>query len=149
MMQRPLVMVLGDQLVWPHPLIDDGCVVVMAEVLGEVTRYPNHVQRVALFLSAMRHYRARLEEHEVDVDYRELCSDGPRSLADALRQAIVTHKPSCVRLIEPGRWDLKLELEAVCSDQATALEWVEHPGFFLKRADFDEWATGRKRFLLE
>jgi hypothetical protein len=66
-----LVPLLGDQLSLDTPALraasPDDTVVVMAEVPAEIERYPNHKQRVVMFLSAMRHFRDELRERGLTV----------------------------------------------------------------------------------
>jgi deoxyribodipyrimidine photolyase-related protein len=59
---RHLVLVLGDQLSHDSPAldgIDPACDrVLMIEARGEATHVWSHKARIALFLSAMRHFAA-------------------------------------------------------------------------------------------
>jgi len=61
---RHLVLVLGDQLSHDSPALDGidpaGDRVLMIEARGEATHVWSHKARIALFLSAMRHFAAEL-----------------------------------------------------------------------------------------
>ena len=73
---RNLVVVLGDQLSFEldafrsfNPELD---AVWMAESAAEAKHVWSHKQRIALFLSAMRHFRAELETNGIRVFYTDL-----------------------------------------------------------------------------
>ena len=91
-MPRNLLLVLGDQLNEASAAFDgfDPAVdaVWMAEVAEESEHVWTHKARIAVFLSAMRHFRERLRERGISVDYRELrpskAAREPASLAEAL-----------------------------------------------------------------
>ena len=78
---RNLIIILGDQLDPEGPALEGADasqdIVVMAEVAAEVERYPNHKQRVVLFLSAMRHFRDALEARGFKVVYRDIATKNP------------------------------------------------------------------------
>jgi deoxyribodipyrimidine photolyase-related protein len=73
---RNLIVVLGDQLNRDAAAFDgfdaSKDVVWMAEVDAEATQVWSHKQRIALFLSAMRHFRSALRAEGIDVEYTEL-----------------------------------------------------------------------------
>ena len=99
-MPRRLVLVLGDQLD-PTSAAFDGFdrtsdSVWMAEVAEESTHVWTHKARIAVFLSAMRHFRLALAATGIDVDSTELTVEppsgetgrGPSTLADSLLQSL-------------------------------------------------------------
>ncbi|MFX4223724.1 MAG: cryptochrome/photolyase family protein [Thalassobaculum sp.] len=65
--------VLGDQLDRTISCLSDldpnVDVVFMAEVADEATYVPHHPKKIALILSAMRHFAADLESDRIQVDY--------------------------------------------------------------------------------
>ena len=73
---RQLVVVLGDQLDRTSAAFDDfdrtKDVVWMCEARDESVRIPVSLPRIAMFLSAMRHFRVTLESERIRVIYREL-----------------------------------------------------------------------------
>ena len=91
-MTRHLVLVLGDQLDRHGAAFDgfDGSRdrVWMAEVAEESTHVWTHKARIAVFLSAMRHFRSALEQEGIEIDSTELAAepavDEPGTLAAAL-----------------------------------------------------------------
>jgi deoxyribodipyrimidine photolyase-related protein len=151
---RNLIFVLGDQLDPTAAAFDDAepdsDVVIMAEVDAEVKRYPNHVQRVVLFFTAMRHFRDALREQGYKVIYRQIDDETEtESLICFLQEQIRALRPERVVMTEPGRY----ELERACLDMARAegipLEVRPDKHFFCSRYDFKEWASGRKTLVLE
>ena len=77
---RHLVIVLGDQLDNDSAGFDgfdaEQDAVWMAEVAEECTHVWSHKARIAVFLSAMRHFRDALRQRGVTVHYRQLDEAG-------------------------------------------------------------------------
>jgi deoxyribodipyrimidine photolyase-related protein len=68
--------------------------VVMAGVDAEIRPFPNHKQRVALFLSAMRHFRDELRGQGFRVRYQTAEDQGTAgSFPEALAKAIDEEAP--------------------------------------------------------
>ena len=71
-----LILVLGDQLSPEMAALRAGDrardIVVMAEVMAEATDVPHHPQKIALILSAMRHFAAELRAAGWRVAYSTL-----------------------------------------------------------------------------
>lgn len=99
---RRLVLVLGDQLSPELTALDgldpDRDVVLMCETPGEIERVRSHKRRIALFLSAMRHFRDDLRDGGARVRYRELGpqprADEPTSFGAALAEAVAELSPA-------------------------------------------------------
>ena len=94
---RRLNLILGDQLD-RHSLIfndvdsDNDCFW-MAEVREESTHVWSHKQRIALFLSSMRHFAEELREQKFPLIYQALKHHHFESLADALANTLQKEKP--------------------------------------------------------
>lgn len=149
-----LVLLLGDQLSKDTPALRDASlddtVVAMAEVPAEIERYPNHKQRVAMFLSAMRHFRDELRQRGFTVVYQEIGDEnGASSLPEFLERQIAEHSPDRVVMTEPGRYGLREELRQVCEDAGVACEIREDDHFLASHQEFDDWAEGRKTLTME
>lgn len=147
---RHLIVVLGDQLD-RHSAAFDGfdarqdCVW-LCEALEESTRVPVSRPRIALFLSAMRHFRAALEGEGLRVHYHSLDA-GMSSLAAALAADIARLQPSRVIMVEAGEWGIRESLRTVCPDGL--LEEREDRHFLCPHADFRRHAQGRKQLRME
>jgi deoxyribodipyrimidine photolyase-related protein len=153
---RDLILVLGDQLDRHAPTLQHldpaRDAVALVEVEGEATLYPNHIQRVALFLLAMRAFTADLRAVGVTVHHltlEETRALGLTTFGEALDHLLVTLKPTRVRMLEAGRWGLENTLGAVCAGRSVPWEVVEDPHFLCSRTAFAAWARGRKVFLME
>ncbi len=140
-----LILVLGDQLDRNSAAFDgfdpEHDVVWMAEVHAEAVAVWNHKARIALFLSAMRHFRVWLEGRGWTVDYQELRKG---SLASELKRAMARHKPEKIVMVEPGEYRVREELLAVAP-----IEIRPDRHFLSSVDDFREHAKGRKQLRME
>ena len=77
---RNLIVVLGDQLDPKSAAFDQfdkaKDAVWMVEVTDEAQHVWSHKARIAVFLSAMRHFRQGLQKRDVNVHYRQLDDRG-------------------------------------------------------------------------
>ncbi len=151
---RQLVVVLGDQLDAQSsafegfdPALD---VVWMAEVAEESTHVWSAKQRIALFLSAMRHFAESLRARGWTVHYTRLDDKGNRgSLAAELTHAIETLKPERLVMTAPGDWRVLQALRGVSAATGKALDIRDDLHFFSTVRDFAAHAKGRKQLRLE
>lgn len=151
---RHLVLVLGDQLD-PASAAWDGFdvsrdAVWMAEVPEESTHVWSHKARIALFLSAMRHFRDAVRARGMVVHYREL--DDPHnagSFSAELAAAIRRLKPQRLIVVEPGEWRVRQGLESAARQAETELEIRPDRHFFCSCDDFQHHARGRKQLRME
>ncbi len=139
---RSLVVVLGDQLEAESSAFDgfdpDSGRVFMAEVSAEGEHVFSHKARIALFLSAMRHFRDDLRARGLDVAYVELAES---TLGAELAKAVERLRPERVVVVEPGEWRVREELlRAVPS-----LEIRPDRHFLSSTADLRAWAKGRRQ----
>lgn len=151
---RALILVLGDQLDRDALVLRESDAstdrIVMAEVDAEIRAFPNHKQRVALFLSSMRHFADDMRDAGWAVTYQSAGdADGSTLLPDFLARMIEEYAPSEVRVTTPGRYELGEAFEKVCTDAGVALRWFEDTHFLSTRQEFAQWAKGRKALTLE
>ena len=103
---RNLILVLGDQLNLDSPVLQNADwqqdAVLMIESAGEATWVWSHKARIALFLSAMRHFAAALRKSGARVHYQSMEDNPASALGDALKEAIKQFKPASVQCVEPG-----------------------------------------------
>ena len=151
---RTLILILGDQLD-PKSAVLKGIdperdLVWMAEVREESERVWSHRARIVLFLSAMRHFRAELEERGIAVRYRALGGPGPESLGELLKYDIQRLNPERVVIVEPGEYGVREALVAACKQSDLELELLPDTHFFDTIQGFRDYAAGRKgRLTLE
>ena len=108
---RTLVLVLGDQLSHDSAAFDgfdpSQDAVLMIEAAGEATHVWSHKARIAVFLSAMRHFRDELRARGFTVHYIGLLDEASTpALIDRLAGALTRLAPRRLRLAEPGEWRL-------------------------------------------
>ncbi|MFN5756696.1 MAG: cryptochrome/photolyase family protein [Planctomycetia bacterium] len=157
-----LILVLGDQLDRKSAAFDGfdrgRDRVWMAEVAEESTHVWTHKARIAVFLSAMRHFRDCLAKERIDVDYTALAAKPgakePPSLAAALLVSLARLKqagfaPERLIVVEPGEWRVQQSLKAAATEAGIPLEIRTDRHFFSSREEFAAHAKGRKQLRLE
>jgi deoxyribodipyrimidine photolyase-related protein len=154
---RNLILVLGDQLDQASAAFDDidtsGDVVWMAEVEEEATHVWCHKLRIALFLSAMRHFRDELTGAKYKVQYHELqehpAKEHGLSFREILRADVKRMEPKRLIVVEPGDWRVRTQLQSVADELCIALEIRPDRHFYCSNEAFAKYAAGRKSLLME
>jgi deoxyribodipyrimidine photolyase-related protein len=151
---RHLVVVLGDQLDHDAAAFDGFDSkqdrIWMAEVAEESTHVWSSKQRIAVFLSAMRHFAQTLRANRMPLDYTTL--DDPAntgSFATELTRAIHRLKPQGLVLTAPGDWRVLESIRQTTAVHKLPLDIREDRHFFSTVRDFAEHAKGRKQIRLE
>ena len=146
---RRLVLVLGDQLDAGSAAFDGfdagRDAVWMAEVDEEATHVWSTKARIAVFLSAMRHFRDALRGEGIPVDYHALGDrKGATDFASELRRAVERLKPDGLVVLQPGEYRVAEALTAAADDLGLDLE-VRPDGHFLCSPEaFAQHTDGRK-----
>jgi len=151
---RHLVIVLGDQLDHDSTALDGFDPardrVWMAEVAQESTHVWSAKPRIAIFLSAMRHFAAELSERHLPLSYARLDdADNTGTLAGELQRAIADLRPQGLILTAPGDWRVLQALRAVAAQAGLPLELRDDTHFFSTVREFAAHAQGRKQLRLE
>lgn len=149
-----LRVILGDQLTRSVAALSDidvdHDIVLMAEVADETRYVPHHKQKIALVLSAMRHFAASLRAEGVRVDYVRLDdADNSGSFSGELARAVARHQPDRVVATEPGEWRVWEMMREWSGLLDVPVEIREDDRFFCSRGRFARWAEGRKAFRME
>jgi len=145
-----LVLVLGDQL---SEGLSALCaadkardVVVMAEVADETGYVPHHPKKIALVLSAMRHFSADLLDAGWTVAYSRLDdAENAGSIAGELLRRAEEHGAHEVIATRPGEWRLFDALDTL----PLQVRVLPDDRFIASLAEFDDWAEGRKELRME
>lgn len=154
---RTLVLVLGDQVDPASAAFDgfdpDRDAIWMAETAEESTHVWSAKQRIAVFLSAMRHFRDQQRALGRTVLYREL-SPTPRpgeatSLADALAADAAEHRPVRLVVVEPGDWRVRASLAAVSQQLGVPLEVRTDRHHLCTVEEFAAHGAGRAQLRME
>ncbi|MDE2417988.1 MAG: cryptochrome/photolyase family protein [Burkholderiales bacterium] len=151
---RNLVIVLGDQLDAESSALQDfdaaQDVVWMAEVREESTHVWSAKQRIAVFISAMRHFADYLRWQGMPLAYTQLDdADNRGTLTLELDHALKQLRPSGLLMTAPGDWRVLQSLRAVAARHKLPLEVRDDTHFFSTVRDFAEFAKGRKQLRLE
>lgn len=150
---RHLVVVLGDQLDVESAAFDGFDPVQdrvwLCEAPAEARYAWSHKARVALFLSAMRHFRAELTERGWPCSYLETDAHPYETLADALAATLDEYAPQRVIGITAGEWRLARDLQRVCAAAGVPLDLRPDRHFLCSTAEFAGWMDGRKVPLME
>ena len=151
---RTLRFVLGDQLSRGLSALADldveRDVVLLVEVHEEATYVPHHRQKIALVLSAMRHFAAELRGKGVAVDYVRL--DDPEntgSFTGELGRALLRHAADRVVVTEPGEWRVFEMMRSWSRAFGRPVEIREDDRFLCSQQRFQAWARGRKALRME
>jgi deoxyribodipyrimidine photolyase-related protein len=151
---RHLVIVLGDQLDKESSALEgfDSTqdVIWMAEVSEESTHVWSAKQRIAVFLSAMRHFAETLRSRCLPLVYIQMDEAGNLgSLPLELSRVIARLQPAALVLSAPGDWRVLQGLRAVAKQHALALDLRDDTHFFSTVREFASHADGRKQLRLE
>ena len=145
-----LVLVLGDQLSHGLSALREADksrdIVVMAEVMDEGTYVPHHPKKIALILSAMRHFAQELRENGWQVAYTRLDDpEASKSITGELMRRGQEYGTSEVIATQPGEWRLIEALE----NAPLTVKQLPDDRFICSLDEFDQWAKGRKELRME
>ncbi|UXH77404.1 cryptochrome/photolyase family protein [Roseateles amylovorans] len=151
---RTLVLVLGDQLDLDASAFDDfdsgQDAVWMAEVAQESRHVWSGQPRIALFLSAMRHFAQALRSAERTLHYTALdAADNAGSLDAQLTVDLQRLRPQRLVMTAPGDWRVLQLIKSVAAAQEVPLEIREDRHFFATVRDFAAHARQRKSLRME
>ncbi|MBI3154267.1 MAG: cryptochrome/photolyase family protein [Burkholderiales bacterium] len=151
---RQLVLVLGDQLDRASSAFDgfDAArdAVWMAEVDAESTHVPSSKARMALFLSAMRHFADELRAEGLALRYRRLDDAANRhTLAGELEAAARALRPQRLVVTEPGEWRVRQALVDAARRLGVAIDIRADRHFLASVDDFAAHAKSRKSLRME
>lgn len=149
-----LRVVLGDQcsasLSALHGLDAARDVVMMAEVRAECTYVRHHKQKIALVLSAMRHFADALREAGATVCYTRL--DDPantQTLAGEVARAARAHGATRIICTHPGEYRVLVDMQSWHSATGLPVEIREDTRFLCGLAQFRDWAGAKKQLRME
>ncbi|MBP5953835.1 cryptochrome/photolyase family protein [Pseudomonas sp. P42] len=145
-----LCLVLGDQLSFDlaslQGLDRERDTVLLVEVMEEASHVPHHPQKIVLVFSAMRHFAQALQEQGFQVQYVRL--DDPQNtgaVPSELQRWHALLKPDELHLTECGDWRLEHSLR----DCGLPIHWHSDSRFLCTRAEFADWAAGKKQLRME
>ncbi|EGD58991.1 deoxyribodipyrimidine photolyase-related protein [Novosphingobium nitrogenifigens DSM 19370] len=149
-----LVPVLGDQLSPAISSLSDrtrkDTVVLMMEV-GQETGYVRHHQaKIALILSAMRHFAQDLRADGWQVDYVRLDDpDNTHSFSGEVERAARRHRARGIQVTEPGEWRVRAMMHEWSATLGLRVRIMPDTRFICPLPDFFQWAAGRSELRME
>jgi deoxyribodipyrimidine photolyase-related protein len=125
-------------------------VVLMAEVRAECTYVRHHKQKIALVLSAMRHFAERLRRRGIRVHYVRLDDHGNTgSLAGEVARLARRLKPGRIVCTHPGEWRVLQDMRGWEDATGLPVEIREDDRFLCPLDRFRAWAGTRKALRME
>ncbi|MEM7525530.1 MAG: cryptochrome/photolyase family protein [Pseudomonadota bacterium] len=153
-MSGTLRLILGDQLTPSVAALQDGDrsadVVLLAEVASEATYVRHHKQKIALIFAAMRGFADELRAGGWRVRYVAL--DDPANTGDLRGEVARALKDEGLRSVvatESGEHRLEADMAGWSDALGAPVEIREDDRFICSRAEFAEWADGRKGLRME
>jgi deoxyribodipyrimidine photolyase-related protein len=150
---RHVVLVLGDQLTFSSLALEgfdpeQDCIL-MIEAPGESTEVWSHKARIAIFLSAMRHFIHEVSERGWPFVYVQLDESAEPSFGARLRDVLCRFRPQALRMVEAGEWRMQQEIAAACHEEGVVLQVFDDTHFMCSRSEFERWAGGKKELRME
>jgi deoxyribodipyrimidine photolyase-related protein len=149
-----LIPVLGDQLSHGLASLRDvapsDAVVLLMEVADETTYVRHHQRKIALILSAMRHFADELRAVGWNVDYVAL--DDPAntgSFTGEVARAVARHRPSAIRIVESGEWRVKTMIDGWAKRFGVPVAVLPDDRFVCGILEFQTWAQARNDLVME
>ena len=147
---KTLLLVLGDQLDINSSALRDfdssTGEVIMIESRNESDYVWSHKAKIAIFLSAMRHFAQALKAKKIPLTY---VKESSLTIEEVLRQQIIEKRVTHLRCVEPGEWRLKLAIEHLASELNINLLMLDDDHFYCSNAEFREWVKDKKELRLE
>ena len=150
---KNLIVILGDQLNLDNPALDDfdpqQDMVLMIEAPYESTHVWSHKARIALFLSAMRHFAETLRAQGYPLCYLQLGQHDFADLSSAWLALLAEYNPQRVIVCEPGDYRVLKTLND-CTEKLTLPLIVRDDTFFMcSQSEFKQWAGNGKHLRME
>lgn len=151
---KTLRLILGDQLSQSISALRDidyvNDVVLMVEVNDEATYVRHHKQKIALILSAMRHFADLLRSDGISVDYVFLDdAANTGSFTSELGRALSRHQAEHIVVTHPGEWRVLTMMQNWQQQFSTPVEIREDDRFLCSQAEFTQWANDRNSLRME
>ena len=147
---KKLILILGDQLDVDSAALKDinpkADEVLMVESANEAQHVWSHKARIALFLSAMRHFAEHLKDLGFTLTYIQ---HSPKTIVEELSKKIGSGKFTHLVCVEPGEWRLKQSIEALALELNIVLEMRQDSHFYCTHAEFKAWVANKKELRLE
>lgn len=105
-----------------------------------------HKAKIALFLSAMRHFAQTLQSKKIALTY---IKESSLTIEEVLRTQLLEKRATNLECIEPGEWRLKIAIENLARDLNVDLLMRSDDHFYCSNAEFRDWVADKKELRLE
>jgi deoxyribodipyrimidine photolyase-related protein len=147
---KKLVLILGDQLDINSSVLSNfnssTDEVIMIESRNESDYVWSHKAKIAIFLSAMRHFAQALRAKNIPLTY---IKESNLTIEEVLRQKILENAITHLLCVEPGEWRLKHAIESLARELNVHLLMKDDDHFYCSGAEFREWVKDKKELRLE
>lgn len=147
---KRLVLILGDQLDLQSSALNDfdrkTDEIIMVESSNEAQYVWTHKVKIALFLSAMRHFAQKLRELNYPITYVQ---ESSLPMMEVLKEEIERKKITHLVCVEPGEWRVRQSIEALATELNIQLQIREDEHFYCTPQDFKKWVADKKEIRLE
>ena len=148
-----LRLVMADQLSHDLPSLSgyqQGDIVLMVEVMEEVTYVRHHKRKIAFLFSAMRHFAEELRARDIHVDYVKL--DDPNNSASftgEIERALARHDLDHITVTSPSEFRVLEMVKNWDTDFGVAVNIASDDRFLCPPTMFEDWAEGRKQLRMD
>lgn len=151
---RNLRLILGDQLSLSISSLagydSETDVVLMCELWDEATYVRHHKKKIAFLFSAMRHFRAQLDQQGYRVIYTDLDDpDNQKSFRGEIKRLLQQQRFDRIIITHPGEYRLKEEMKTWQHEFNIPVEIKPDDRFLCAIEAFAEWAKNRKQLRME
>lgn len=141
------IWILGDQLSLEQAALQScsdqqNVFVIFIESLEYIQTRPYHQQKLVLVWSAMRHFAQELQQLKYSVTYK-IAEDFATPLDEWVRENEITE----LRVMTPNDRPFSEMIESL--DLPCEISLIPNNSFLWNTAEFNNWASGRKRLLME
>jgi deoxyribodipyrimidine photolyase-related protein len=147
---KRLVLILGDQLDLEGAALQNlnraTDQIIMIESANESQYVWSHKAKIALFLSAMRHFAKALKDLQYPLIYLQ---ESTLSIVDALKEQIQKQGIQSLVCVEPGEYRLKVAIEKLAQELDLHLDMREDNHFYCTHQEFVKWTENKKELRLE
>jgi deoxyribodipyrimidine photolyase-related protein len=147
---KKLILILGDQLDINSSALRDfdpsTDEVLMVESQNESTYVWSHKAKIAIFLSAMRHFAQTLLSKKIPLTY---IKESSLTIEEELKHQLIQKKVTHLVCVEPGEYRLRLAIENLARDLNVHLSMQDDHHFYCSNHEFREWVADKKELRLE
>jgi deoxyribodipyrimidine photolyase-related protein len=147
---KRIILILGDQLDLQNAALRNfdrkTDEVLMIESENESNYVWSHKAKIALFLSAMRHFAQGLIALKFPLIY---IKESDLTIQDALKKELLEKNATHLVCVEPGEWRLKVAIKELAQELNIQLLMHDDTHFYCNNAEFREWVADKKELRLE